>query len=583
MVSSVRRKGFAIVLAAMTAMASLGMTSTIAHAEAASGKLTISTQADMNKWVADADYYKDASSTVTLGADVTVSSTVGEFAGTFNGGSHTITLALDTSTDNTAFIGTLTSTGKLREVTFAGSVESSTTGDYVAAAVALNKGVINKVINNATVEAESAYNVGGITGYNDNYTQGSVGVVENSQNKAAVKGKAKTGGIAGENAGIVSSCVNTATITSTGGGKDGTGGIAGRNGNNNTAVETGVIKNCYNTGNITDSNGRWAGGIAGFQNSLSSAKNCYSTGSVTAYRDFGSIVGKEEGTTTNCFGAATPASELTDSENAEIWIAGSNPAQLTYKANETNDPGEVASTATDFYLGGTNASDSNSGLAGNSVATLTKAVELAGASSASAKTIHVIGPVTVTGTETVFAGSGITAKWEGSGSVMFDVTGSLTLGGLVVEGNGVATMFAVENGGNLKVRNNASLSGAATAIDVKAGGDLLLNRSSVSGTAYAVKLAGTTSTCTMSVASGQTIAIGGKLYLGTGATIEMAANPSSMLSSAITVECQATVSQIIVAVPASGITFTNADREKLIPSMEDYGAALDNSGNIIFE
>lgn len=579
MVTSVRRKGLAIVLAAMTAMASLGMTSTIAHAETASGALTISTQEQMDTWVSNANYYKDASSVVTLNADVTVSSPVSEFAGTFNGGDHTVTLALNTAADKTAFIGTLAATGEVNGVKFTGSVKSSTTGDYVAAAVALNQGVINDVTNTATVEAKSAYNVGGITGYNDNYTAGSVGVVENSRNNAAVTGKSKTGGIVGENAGIVSSCSNTAAITSTGGGKDGTGGITGRNGNNNTAVETGVIKNCYNKGNIADSNGRWVGGIAGFQNSLSSTKNSYSIGTLSAYRDSGNIVGKDEGTTENC--TSTAASDLTTSENPGIWEAGTTPAELTYSAKETNDPGKEASTATDFYLGGTNASDTNSGLAGKSVATLAKAVELADASSASAKTIHVIGAVTIADTEKVFAGSGVTAKWEGSGDTMFDVTGSLTLGGLRVEGNGVSTMFAVEDGGALKIRNNAALSGAATAIDVKAGGDLLLNRSSVSGTAYAVKLAGATSTCTMSVASGQTIAIGGNVYLGTGATIEMAANPSTMLSSAITVECQATDAEILVAIPASGVIFTDLDLTKIMPLNASYDVGID-SENIIF-
>lgn len=536
----------------------------------------------MDDWV-KGDSYKDAASTVTLDANVSVTAPVTEFAGTFNGGSHVITLALDTAADNTAFIGTLAATGKLTLVTFTGSVKSSTTGDYVAAAVALNKGVIDRVVNTATVEAKSAYNVGGITGYNDNYTAGSIGVVENCKNNAAVSGKSRTGGIVGENAGIVSSCSNTADIRSYGGGKDGTGGITGRNGNNNTAVETGVIKDCYNTGNITDESaagtkGRWVGGIAGFQNSLSSTKNCYSKGTLSAYRDSGNIVGKDEGTTTNCTSAA--ASDLTTSENAGRWIADSNPAELAYSANETNDPGKVASTATDFYLGGTNASDSNSGLAGNSVATLAKAVELADASSAYAKTIHVIGAVTISDTERVFAGDGVTAKWEGSGNIMFDIKGSLTLGGLVVEGNGVDTMFTVENGGALKVRNNAALSGAATAIDVKAGGDLLLNRSYISGTAYAVKLAGETSTCTMSVASGQTIAIDGTLYLGIGATVKMAANPYEMLDSAIKIQCQATDSQILVATPDTGITFSDLDKEKFVSHDGLYSSKILSSGEI---
>lgn len=92
------------------------------------------------------------------------------------------------------------------------------------------------------------------------------------------------------------SCSNTGIVTSSYGSKDGIGGIAGRNGNNNTATESGAIVNCYNRGNISDSNGKWVGGITGFQNSLSYTKNCYSTGTVAGVGYKNAIVGNNEGT-----------------------------------------------------------------------------------------------------------------------------------------------------------------------------------------------------------------------------------------------------------------------------------------------
>ncbi len=587
MVTSVRKKGLAIVLAAMTVTTSLSMMPTLSYAETRTGALTISTQEQMNTWVNTADYYKDATSVITLGTNVTVTEPVENFAGTFNGSGKTINLAINSTEGSAAFIGTLASTGKLNDVKFSGSVKSTTTGDYVAAAVGHNLGVVDGVTNNATVEATSAYNVGGIVGYNDHYSAGSVGVVENSKNQAAVKGKSKTGGIVGENAGTVASCSNTAAIRSYGGGKDGTGGIAGRNGNNNAAVETGIVKECYNTGNISDASaagtaGRWVGGLVGFQNSLSSLVNSYNTGTATGYKDFSTLVGKDEGTTTNCCGSAASASDLTTTGNTGRWIADTNPAELAYNENATNDPAKVPSTATEFYLGGTSASDENTGLAGKPVATLAKALEVAGASTAENKVIHVSETVAISGTQEAFGDSNITVQWDGAADdVMFDLSGSLKLGGSKFVGNGVATMFNVQSAASLKVRNNAELSGAATAIDVKAGGALTLNRSSVTGTSYAIKLAGSTSTCTMSVGSNQQITLGGKVYLGTDAKITMGSNPVTMFTNTITVDCQSTASSITVAVPETGITLAATDVSKFAPTSGAYSTHL-VSGNIVF-
>ena len=516
----------------------------------------------------------------------TTASTMQGFAGTFNGNGDSITELSATATQNGyGLFGYVTPAGTVKNFTVSGTL-SGAGYDAIGSAAGYNSGNVNKVTSNVTVNASTSYNVGGIVGFNDNYyTAGAVGVVQNSKNLAPVTGKSKTGGIVGENAGIVSSCSNAATapITSDGGGKDGTGGIVGRNGNNNTAVEAGSVKDCYNRAAVSDSNGRWVGGIVGFQNAKSTTDSCYNTGSLTAYKDSGAIVGKEEGTTTNYYTTASTAAALITAD-AEIWKSGSDSwPELKYAANETNDPAESVSTASDFYLGGTSASDDNTGLSGSPVATLAKAVNLAGVSSAATKTIHVLGTVSISDTERVFAGSGITAKWEGTGNTMFDVTGSLILGGLTVDGNSVATMFAIENSGSMAIRNNANLSGAATTIDVKAGGALTLNRSSVTGTSYAIKLAGSTSTCTMSVGSNQQIALGEKVYLGTDAKITMESNPTTMFTNAITVECQSTASSITVAVPGTGIEFDGNDIGKISPfNSIQYQSDIDDSGNIIF-
>ena len=524
----------------------------------------------------------------------TTASTMQGFAGTFNGNGDSITELSATATQNGyGLFGYVTPAGTVKSFTVSGTL-SGAGYDAIGSAAGYNSGNVNKVTSNVTVNASTSYNVGGIVGFNDNYyTAGAVGVVQNSKNLAPVTGKSKTGGIVGENAGIVSSCSNAATapITSDGGGKDGTGGIVGRNGNNNTAVEEGSVKDCYNRAAVSDSNGRWVGGIVGFQNAKSTTDSCYNTGSLTAYKDSGAIVGKEEGTTTNYYTTASTAVALITAD-AEIWKSGSDSwPELKYAANETNDPAESVSTASDFYLGGTSASDDNTGLSGSPVATLATALEKASASSATTKTIHVASTVTLDGTQSAFGDSNITVKWDGADDgAMFIVEGTTTLGGMKINGvidadagTKAAVLFKVNSGATLKVRNNANLSGAETAIDVKAGGALTLNRSSVTGTSYAIKLAGSTSTCTMSVGSNQQIALGGKVYLGTGATIAMGANPATMFTNVITLECQSTASSITVAVPGTGIEFDDDDIGKILPvNSIQYQSDIDDSGNIIF-
>lgn len=294
---TVQGRGLSVALSVfLLAGTAVGITPQKAHAaDSDSATVTIATQQQLNDWLAETD--TDAGVVVNLTADgLTVSSTRANFAGTFNGNDNTLKLSLSTSANNTAFIGNLASTGKLDNVNFSGSVASSTTGDYVAAAVGYNSGVISNVDNAATVTANSAYNVGGIAGFNNE------GTISNCSNAGEIQGKVKVGGMVGENAGTIQDCANKAPVTSTYGSKCGIGGIVGRNGNNNTATETGIVKNCTNVSPVTCENGKWVGGITGFQNSLSSTIDCSideETCIVTGYGDVGKIVGHNEGTTTN--------------------------------------------------------------------------------------------------------------------------------------------------------------------------------------------------------------------------------------------------------------------------------------------
>lgn len=233
-----------------------------------------------------------------------IADSVAGFEGTFDGGGSTFDLSISTSLSATGMFGYVKSSGTVKNFTATGTVTVTGSKDAVGCIAGFNKGTLDKVINEATVTAVNAYNVGGVAGFNEGY-------ILNSDNTGAVKGYSKVGGINGENAGTINSCSNTATVKGLNYSKNGVGGIAGRNGNNNTAVETGKIYNCWNSGEIrcrddeaTSGGGKWVGGICGFENSLSTCVNCYNIGTLTAYNTMDNIAGKIEGKVVNSYGLA---------------------------------------------------------------------------------------------------------------------------------------------------------------------------------------------------------------------------------------------------------------------------------------
>lgn len=109
----------------------------------------------------------------------------------------------------------------------------------------------------------------------------------------------RAGGIAGQNVGTISNCVNTGTVTN---GAGDVGGIAGVNGSNPL---TGTISNCVNRGDVTNlrSNGA-IGGIVGVNGNYGTMSNCVNYGDIYGSdlaESGGGIAGKNNGgTITNC-------------------------------------------------------------------------------------------------------------------------------------------------------------------------------------------------------------------------------------------------------------------------------------------
>ncbi|MBO5103086.1 MAG: hypothetical protein J6C13_03250, partial [Clostridia bacterium] len=173
--------------------------------------------------------------------------------------------------------------------------------------VGYNMGTINTAINSGTIEilAENNFNVGGIVAQNI-----AGATIKNSSNSGSIFSQITftndlgyAGGVAGQNAGTITSCNNTAQI---GYGFDAeyVGGIAGLNAG---TINTESTNYTYNTGNIR---GLHAGGIVGENNTSSTAliENSYNTGNVigndSAISRVGGIVGNIQSGTSNiknCF------------------------------------------------------------------------------------------------------------------------------------------------------------------------------------------------------------------------------------------------------------------------------------------
>jgi hypothetical protein len=212
------------------------------------------------------------------------------FSGTFDGAGHTISgISVSGATGSEGFFAYISTEGAVKDLTIVGAISDTVAPpggehpagtDYVGGLVAYNRGHLSGITNLVVINAPAVYNVGGIAGFNDGRDNPNA-VIENCANLASITGQQRVGGIVGQNAGTIKDSYNAAKVDGTNASsKNGVGGIAGRNGNNNTAVETGIILNCYNTGEVGRSGQKWVGGITGFQNSLSSITNCYVVGTV---------------------------------------------------------------------------------------------------------------------------------------------------------------------------------------------------------------------------------------------------------------------------------------------------------------
>lgn len=241
---------------------------------------------------------------VKLTADIDVSGSdfkgISYFAGTFDGGSHIISgFNVDYKGSDFGFFRYIAESGFITNLNISGSINVTGSQKNIGGIAGVNKGVINESSFSGKVNASIA--TGAIAGYNHENAK-----IVSCTSDADILATNQTGGIAGVNDGLISSCtsksrVNTQELDTTldiGGVDVGTlnltqnvidrndmGGIAGES--------TGIISDCVNYGKIGFAHtGYNVGGIAGKQSGK--VITCSNGGEIYGRKDVGGIVGQAE-------------------------------------------------------------------------------------------------------------------------------------------------------------------------------------------------------------------------------------------------------------------------------------------------
>ena len=177
------------------------------------------------------------------------------------------------------------------------------------------------------------HSVSGIYVNSNEHYQGFVGylgvngIIQNIGVKESyVKGVWSTGGVCGQNDGLMINCYNSGNVT----GSYYVGGVCGRS--TGTDNEYSFLTNCYNTGKVTGHES--VGGVCGLNTSHGPISNCYNIGSVTGSFKFGSVCGHNDHTVTNCY--------YLEGTTDGIGIDFSDSGKVFAKSAEQFASGEVA-------------------------------------------------------------------------------------------------------------------------------------------------------------------------------------------------------------------------------------------------
>lgn len=267
--------------------------------------IEIKTTKDFETFVKNCQYDSwSVGKTVSLTADINLSkvnfSGISYFSGTFEGNGYEIShITLDAKGSEYGFFRYLSASAVVNDLKLSGAITSEGSCERIGGLAGVNYGTINQCSFEGNVDGKTE--VGAIAGVNK-----STGKILDCSSQADVTATNKTGGIVGNNEGLVTGClsessVNTDELQTTmdlGGVDIGTlnvtqhvidrndmGGIAG--------LSSGVINDCTNKGTVGYAHtGYNVGGIAGRQSGK--IIDCTNEGTIYGRKDVGGIVGQAE-------------------------------------------------------------------------------------------------------------------------------------------------------------------------------------------------------------------------------------------------------------------------------------------------
>ena len=220
------------------------------------------------------------------------------FSGVFDGNGHTISHLTVGSGRFLGLFGALSENGSVSNLCLE-AVEITGTGVYlrnlkisdgnfVGSLAGFSRGRITNCCSTGSVSGTGDY-VGGLVG--QNYYEGSITY---SYNNGMVSGTGDhTGGLVGLNAGRITNCHSSGSVT----GIEDVGGLVGD--------DRGSITTSYSTSSVSGDSR--VGGLVGIYGDVT---NCYSTGLVSGIEDVGGLVGASyNGSITNCYSAGPVSGE----------------------------------------------------------------------------------------------------------------------------------------------------------------------------------------------------------------------------------------------------------------------------------
>lgn len=225
---------------------------------------------------------------------------VAYFSGDFEGGGHTISnVKLQVKGSDHGFFRYLGKSAVVNDLKISGKITSEGSCKNIGGIAGVNYGTIGNCSFEGNVNGKTA--VGAIAGINK-----PTGKIVNCRSNAAVTATNQTGGIVGNNEGLVSECtsecsINTDELKTTmdiGGVDIGTLNLTGRVIDRNdmggiVGVSTGIVSECINQGKIGFAHtGYNVGGIAGRQSGK--VIDCHNEGEIYGRKDVGGIVGQAE-------------------------------------------------------------------------------------------------------------------------------------------------------------------------------------------------------------------------------------------------------------------------------------------------